>query len=121
MSMKRKLQPLRRICLTCLIVFGGFLYAYSSMAQVVAEEKAIDPRLVEITQIVKTRVLNPTITQNSSKNPTQDEVYLGLVDQMQTSLYTQDVDKITEAVRAFDHAYSDGGALSKICQFRKLV
>ena len=111
MSLKCSFLSPRRIYVTCMVVCGMTAMAAPAASQNFAEQTNIDPRLIEITQIVKMRALNPVTKAERAEAISQDDIYLSLVEQMQTSFYSHEADRIAKAVENFQKNYAGDGAV----------
>ncbi len=84
--------------------FNTMLFSITAIAQSENSGENIDPRLIEIIRIVKSRT---AVTPKAISNTlTRDEVYLNLIDKMHTAFYSQNPEEVTQAVENFELAYS---------------
>jgi len=102
----------RNLALVILCLFA-VLAAPHAIAQSQIDETKIDPRLVEIVEIVKSRSIGTGSEPISrqSDNLTQDEIYIGLMDQMMTAAYSQKADVVLQATDKFMQAYNGDAAI----------
>ena len=111
MSSKPTLLSLRHICAICVFVFFSALIPSSAFSQTAVSETAVDeakldPRLVQITQIVKARASDLATSEERLDTPSQDQVYLNFIDQMQTLFYSQDPDELAQVISKFEQSYA---------------
>jgi len=79
------------------------------MAQNKTSDGNIDPRLVEIIQIVKGRA--GEIPSAKSDSLTRDEIYLNLIDRMQTSAYSRETEAVVQAAEDFERSYKSNASI----------
>ena len=105
MSIKRTYHNLLRFFAICSICLSLTLPANVTLAQSEVAEHTVDPRLIEIVEIVKGRTIEHSgSVATASDKLTVDEINLELIDQMQTGFYSRDPDKIIEAVENFQRS-----------------
>ncbi len=112
MSISRTYQSLFRVFVACSIYFGVICQASVSAAQTELEAQNIDPRLIEVVEIVQARTSQSPIFKDGYSEPlTADETYLSLIDQLHKSSISQKPEEISEAVRLFEHTSQGDTAL----------
>lgn len=110
MCFERKIQHFRRFITLMAFVFLTELACLSAVAQDVRSN--IDPRLSEIVQIVKTRAIESNELETEPTAPVmRDEKYLDLIDRIQISSYSRDIDGAMENAKLFQKVYNDDAPL----------
>jgi len=83
--------------------------APQTLAQTSAESQNIDPRLVEIIEIIKNRTIEDSNTKLNTK--TQDEIYLNLLDEMEAAVFSRELGDTSRATEKFKAAYKGDAAI----------
>lgn len=99
-------RTLQRQAVIWLIALGFALTSSLAFGQSTVHEANIDPRLIEIVETVKSRILaNPEENVRQENSISKDEVYLDLIDQMNKAFYSRNSEEISLAVRKFQDAH----------------
>jgi len=123
MPLQKTYPSLRRFIAASVICSSAMLCSTMTIAQSENGGQIIDPRLVEIVQIVKARTSASTKTNLLlSEDLTQDEIYINLLDRMMTAAYSQKSDVILQATENFKQTYQFDAAidLSRIQKLYKI-
>jgi len=106
-------HTLRRAMKAWVICLGLMMPANIAFAQITAAKENLDPRLVEIIEIVRNRTTEkPTLDVNAPEPVTVDRAYLGLVDQLHKASLSNKSREILSAVESFRAVDQERGALS---------
>ncbi|MEP4052718.1 MAG: response regulator [Litorimonas sp.] len=112
MSFVQKFLFWRGYFAACVVFFGVAILSLPALAQNEALPADIDPRLVEIVEIVRKNAnAEPSGQLRAPSRFTRDDMYLDLIDELFTASYSLQAEDVAQAARDFKDAYNDDASL----------